>query len=202
MLVVFFSVTMVMAKPAYILDGFRSAKFGQSQQQVLQSIRNDFGVFKKSVIKTTHRINKTPMLTVKLTSLEPFSAAATIHYVFGYKSKRLIQVDVFWNVKTKNKQIKNNFIRSSILLSESFQKYDVSNFQKWEGDYENSKLQILSLIQPKSNNALEIVLTNVALKKMNDGSTDIIANFNNNPLELKLTYIYNYKVLDIYKKAL
>jgi hypothetical protein len=81
--------------PAAIL-GFRQAHFGMSEEQARQAIRKDFPTTFGKLTSTTHPSEKTIVLSLAVTDLMPHSGDARISYIFGYRSKKLIQVNVVW----------------------------------------------------------------------------------------------------------
>jgi hypothetical protein len=108
---VFFTGT-VLAKPDQgigtsqkwaVVNGFRSAKFGMKEKDVIKAIKNDFGVGKNQVSRKVHPNEKTVTLGIKIKKLLPESGTAKVFYILGYKSKRLIHINVIWGKPvTKN----------------------------------------------------------------------------------------------------
>lgn len=80
---------------AALVDGFRSAKFGADEKAVRAAIKADFGLEGKAVAEEENPIEKTTALLAAVAGLEP-GAKAQIAYILGYKSKKLIQVNVVW----------------------------------------------------------------------------------------------------------
>jgi hypothetical protein len=77
------------------IDGFRQALFGMSEEQVRQVIRKDFPATGK-ISSAVHPSEKTSVLSATVSDLLPNSGNARISYIFGYRSKKLIQVNVVW----------------------------------------------------------------------------------------------------------
>jgi hypothetical protein len=78
-----------------VVEGFRSAKFGADEKAVRAAIKTDFGVEGKAVSEEENPIEKTTALVATVDTLEP-GGKAQIAYILGYKSKKLIQVNVVW----------------------------------------------------------------------------------------------------------
>jgi hypothetical protein len=78
------------------IDGFRSAKFGMAEAEVLNSILKDFGVEAKSVRKSFSNTEKTWRFEILIPDLISDAGEATAVYMFGYQSKQLHQVHLFW----------------------------------------------------------------------------------------------------------
>jgi hypothetical protein len=79
------------------VDGFRSANFGMTEQQVRNAIRKDFGLSGDKV-SADEQADKTTVLsiTVPEKDLLPDIGPARVSYVFGFKSKKLMQVSLAW----------------------------------------------------------------------------------------------------------
>ena len=105
-----------------VVNGFRSAQFGMNERDILKAIRNDFGLEKKQVSRQAHPNEKTISLEIKVSKLLPESDPAKIFYILGYKTRRLIHINVIWGrpvmkdpnaeavVATAN-QLRNHFVQ-------------------------------------------------------------------------------------------
>jgi hypothetical protein len=80
----------------YKLEGFRSASFGMTEQEVRNAIRKDFNLADGKVKVEENSAEKTKVLTITVPDLLPDAGPARIGYILGYKSKRLIQVNLLW----------------------------------------------------------------------------------------------------------
>lgn len=80
-----------------VLEGFRSARFGMSEDEVRAAIEADFGLSGDAVVPGTNAAERTQLLTVVVPDLLPEGGAAQISYVFGYSTKALIQVGISWS---------------------------------------------------------------------------------------------------------
>jgi len=76
------------------IDGFRSAKFGMKMKEVQNSILKDFGIFDSKIDTISHPTEQTQSLGITIDKLLPNSGKSRVVYVFGYKSKRLMQVNI------------------------------------------------------------------------------------------------------------
>jgi hypothetical protein len=79
------------------IDGFRSAKFGQTEAQVRAAIRADFKLADNAIKAATHPLERTRSLSIAVRDLVAHSGDAQVAYVFGFRSKTLIQVNILWN---------------------------------------------------------------------------------------------------------
>ncbi len=79
------------------IDGFRSAKFGATEAQVRAAIRADFKLADAAIKDATHPLEQTRSLSIAVKDLVANSGEAQVAYVFGFRSKALIQVNILWN---------------------------------------------------------------------------------------------------------
>lgn len=84
------------AKDPMKVEGFRAARFGMKEKSVYKSIYKDFRISKKNVERQVHPLEKTVNLGITVQDLLPQSGPSKIYYVLGYKSNRLIQINVVW----------------------------------------------------------------------------------------------------------
>jgi hypothetical protein len=83
-------------EPPATIEGFRNARFGMSEEQVRQAVRKDFPTAATKLISAVHPSEKTTVLSIGAADLLPNTGNARISYIFGYRSKKLIQTNVVW----------------------------------------------------------------------------------------------------------
>jgi hypothetical protein len=76
------------------VEGFRSTKFGMTEADVKVAIANDFGIKGAAVHEQPNAGERTKVLLVKVADLLPGGGTVEISYVFGYRTKKLIQISV------------------------------------------------------------------------------------------------------------
>ena len=81
-------------KPWANIGGFRSAKFGMKTKEVKKAIYQDFGIPDEKITTVNHPTERTESLAVAVEKLLPNAVKSRVVYVFGYKTKRLIQVNI------------------------------------------------------------------------------------------------------------
>jgi len=79
-----------------VIDGFRSAKFGYKEGDVLRAIKKDFKINENGVSRLINQQEKTVTLGIDVEDLLAGSGSSKVFYILGYKSKRLIHVNVTW----------------------------------------------------------------------------------------------------------
>jgi len=78
----------------HTIEGFRSARFGSTEDEVRDAIKRDFGSVELET--ATSEAERTTYLFFRDVTLAPDTPPATVFFIFGYKTKRLIQVNVIW----------------------------------------------------------------------------------------------------------
>jgi hypothetical protein len=89
----------VVPVPPIVADGFRSARFGMTEDEVKAAIKADFGLEGDAIVPGVNSAERTQLLTIVADDLLPDGGKAQVSYVFGYSSKKLIQVGVSWNAQ-------------------------------------------------------------------------------------------------------
>ena len=78
------------------IEGFRSARFGMVEADILAAIAQDFGTPSDQIARTIHPLERTTSLIVNVPDLLPGTGTAQILYILGFESDALIQVNVIW----------------------------------------------------------------------------------------------------------
>lgn len=91
-----FSVAIAQGLPKYDVTGFRETHFGMTETEVRASVIKSFGAKPADFTSAANPVEGTNVLTLRLRSLDPGPGPAQIAYIFGHKSKKLIQVNVIW----------------------------------------------------------------------------------------------------------
>ena len=103
-----------------IIDGFRSAKFGMNEKQLIRAISRDFKVTKEKVEREIFPNEKTTVLTIHVPKLMELGGPSNIFYILGFKSKRLIQVNIDWGKGVTDNFSSNDLFTISNLLRDHF----------------------------------------------------------------------------------
>jgi hypothetical protein len=83
--------------PPATIEGFRHARFGMNEEQIRQAIRQDFPADAAKLTSAVHPSEKTTVLSLAVADLLPHTGTARISYIFGYRSKKLIQINIVWS---------------------------------------------------------------------------------------------------------
>ena len=107
-------------KPWANIDGFRSAKFGMRMDEVKQAILRDFGISDSKIDAISHPTEQTQSLGISIDKLLPQSGKSRAVYVFGYKSKRLMQVNILMGHPVDTNITPQQVVNSGNLLGNHF----------------------------------------------------------------------------------
>jgi hypothetical protein len=99
-----------------VVDGFRSAKFGMDEEEVLQAIIKEFKTTKKMVRRTINFNEKKINLTVTINNILSGTGVCQITYIMGHKSEKLTQVNLYWGTGLGEKTDGNKVILATNLL--------------------------------------------------------------------------------------
>ncbi len=107
------------------IDGFRSAKFGMNEADVRAAMTRDFNAKPDAIKAQDNASELTHSILLSVPELLPNGGTAELSYVFGYKSKSLIQVGAVWSkgtdaAMTPEKLFSNANILRAHFLSEGF----------------------------------------------------------------------------------
>lgn len=94
----------------YEVNGFRTARFGMDEAAVKRAIAADFNVRESTISKETNPIDRTTVLTITAKDVLPEIAVARIHYILGYKEKKLFQIVLTWGAGTSETQPGNTSV--------------------------------------------------------------------------------------------
>ena len=103
------------AAKAASVEGFRSARFGMTEAEVRKALRKDFQIKDSEIVRSENAVEKTTALQITVNDLLPDSGPANIGYVFGYRSRHLIQVNVVWGALEPKPTTENLTATASIL---------------------------------------------------------------------------------------
>lgn len=82
------------------IEGFRSANFGMTVDEVRAAIKSDFALSGDDVVAGENAAERTGVLMIRSDKVLADGGPAQVSYVFGYESKKLIQVGVLWDGQT------------------------------------------------------------------------------------------------------
>jgi hypothetical protein len=186
--------TMQLTKKKAKIEGFRSAKFGMKEKDIYKAISKDFKISKSKIKRNEHSLEKTTSFEIIVPNLLEVGGTAKIGYIIGFKSKRLMQVNVVWGsgaeesgkkVKAQNIINAANFLRNHLLKKEYIKDGLIANTRM------NDVTTIVFRGKDKKNRMVLLVLTSPKVKK--DEDTKKIGD----NISLKLSYLSDAENPDI-----
>ena len=108
------------AVSALSVAGFRSAKFGMAEAEVRAAIEKDFGVKPDQIRAEENLAEQTHVLGVRVPDLLAGGGTAEVSYVFGYKTKKLIEVTSLWSKATDDKMTPERLFSNGNILRAHF----------------------------------------------------------------------------------
>jgi len=178
------------------VDGFRSAKFQMTEDQVRQAINADFKITAGKIEKQVDNATKASILRITVPDLLPDRGTAQVTYTFGFKSNKLIQVDVVWSPA-----IDNTITATQMLATQA-------NLRQYLGDRgfaKNKTVVNAATDRPnvvvffRGEDDLGRVVALVGRFKMDPKLEAGKQVLGDQPEAVVLTYVLNPKAPDIYK---
>lgn len=108
------------AAPTVVIDGFRSARFGATEQELVPLIAKDLGIAEKDIRGEDNSVERTHALVGASETVMPDSGRATVAYILGATSKRLMQVNVVWTAPVKDKAATERLANTANTLRDFF----------------------------------------------------------------------------------
>jgi len=109
-----------MGAAAANVSGFRSARFGMTEKEVRAAIAKDFNLKADVIHAESNPSEHTQVLQAKVADVLPGGGTAEVSYVFGFKSKTLIQVGVSWSKQTDDKMTPEQLFSNASVLRAHF----------------------------------------------------------------------------------
>jgi hypothetical protein len=181
----------VVSAPVAQVEGFRSARFGMTEAMVKEAIAKDFGLKAADIKSQSNAGERTHVLSIKVPDVLPGGGIGEVTYVFGYKTKKLIQVSVAWSKATDPKMTPEQlYSNSSVLrahfLAEGYRRESIASNMPINGG-----LLVFRGSDAKDRTTMLILQGTMAAGKDN---AHVLT-----PTALLLFYIEDAKAPDIYK---
>ena len=176
------------------IDGFRAAKFGMTEDQVRGAVQSDFKVSSGAITATENQLQRTSVLTVQVPNLVPQGGTATVSYVFGYQSHKLMQVNIVWSPEIDPKTTPMMLYQDG----ESLQQYFASEgfpANRSTGNIATSNGVLLFRATDTGGNAVLLILSGTISKNPKDSSTAL------SPTTLTLAYAADALHPDVFQLA-
>ncbi len=176
------------------IDGFRAARFGMTQSQVRGAIESGFGLPASAITSSANPLQHTAVLTVQVPDLVPGGGTASVSYVFGYLSHRLIEVSALWS-KAIDPKITPTMLYQN---GESLQQYFAGEgfpAQRSTGNVATPQGVLLFRATDPAGNAVLLILSGTMTKDSKTANS-ILA-----PTALNLAYAADPQHPDVFQLA-
>jgi hypothetical protein len=142
------------------VDGFRGAKWGMTEAEVKAAITAEFKIPADKLKIEPNPNERTAVLTVQVPDLIEGAGAARVSYIFGYTTKKLIQVNLVWGtpvdpqakaegVVAAANQLRDLFVNagydpSTVIVNARASDGEVIVFQGQDADKHTTLLRLVS----------------------------------------------------------
>ena len=180
---------------AYAQDitGFRTARFGMGEAEVRQAMVRDFQARPGAIVALDNANEGTRVLSMVVPALEPGPGPATVSYILGASTKRLMHVNVAWFAGASQAE-RDRLAAAGLLLARHFQERDWAPGRVGAGVREAPLTLLLFAGVDKRGSAVELRLSGVPVAEPG-GATDLVPS--DGPSELRLAYSANAARPDI-----
>jgi hypothetical protein len=187
-------VTAATAAAPYLIQGFRSAHFGMSEAQVREAIARDFQPAAGEIKEFDNDVEKTRLLALALSKLEPGPGAASVSYIFGASSHQLVHVNVVWTSSAQPQDAeRGKFAAAAAQLSAYFRALNWQADRVTGGVPAGANGLVMFAGMDANNGAVEVRLNGVATTGA-DGKPGPAPT---GPTQLRLAYMANLGQPDI-----
>jgi hypothetical protein len=171
------------------VTGFRSAHFGMDEKKILKAIYRDFKIPKSKIKRQIHAKERTRSYEISVTNLLPESGPSRIFYIFGHKSKKLIQVNLVWGKPVTDSPDAKSIVDTANQLRDHFMQ---KNFPE-KGRRINTLLPDGSVLVFRGQDNRGRLTTLLLMNPEIEGSGK------NKNISLRLSYIENPNSPDIFR---
>jgi hypothetical protein len=102
------------------ITGFRNAQFGMTQAEVLAAIESEFKLPASAVKHGINNMQRTTVMAVAVPDLLPGGGVASVSYIFGYQTHKLIEINILWSKATDPKMTPAMLYQSGESLQQYF----------------------------------------------------------------------------------
>jgi hypothetical protein len=157
------------------IDGFRTAKFGMNEVQLRNAIISDLKVSASAITKTENQLQRTTVLSVQVPDLVPQGGTATVSYVLGYQTHRLIQVNIIWSPEIDPKTTPMMLYQDGESLQQYFASEDFPA-NRSTGNIATPNGILLFRATDSTGNAVLLILSGSMTKNQKDNTTALSPN--------------------------
>lgn len=183
----------------YVLKGFRSLEFGMSEDQVKRALVNDFGVAQEAMRIEENPVQKTRAVVAELPMLEPGPGRAILSCILGYRSQRLIQINIMWGGQDGSEDTASlkELVSTARLFSDYLKRKPWPDGNARQNLLRNRTSFVLFQAEDKERHAVDLSLNNVSIQ-IEGQDDDPETGQSKGPPFLLLSYIKDPKNPDVF----
>jgi hypothetical protein len=173
--------------------GFRSAHFGMDEAQVRSAIAQDFEPVSDNLSMLKNPAENTELLLLRVAELEPGPGPASVSYIFGAKSRRLMHINVVWKTdETPSDEARNKIAAAGMQLTNYFRDLSWKPGASASGLPNGGNGLVLFAGLDPSNAGVEVRVSGVTTS-----GAESVASKPEGPAQLVLSYVADIKNPDI-----
>lgn len=182
---------------AYTVSGFRSARFGMSRDEVMAAIAKDFGVAASSVKPLENTVEGTTALVAEVGTIAPGPGKATVTYILGRNSHKLVHVNVVWYLDATAQSVDRNLMATAGLkLQAVFDQYTWEKGKSVRNVPTGANSVVMLLAIDNAGGAIELRADGLSYRTQKDGQS-VDSPTPTGPVRLRLSYAQNATAPDI-----
>lgn len=175
------------------ITGFRGANFGMTEAQVRSAIESDFKLPAAAISAGENVAQRTDVLIATVPNLIPGGGKATIAYIFGYQSHKLMQITVVWSSQIDSTVTPRTLQLNGVTLQQYFAAEGFPP-QRTEGNLATPNGELLFRATDPAGNVVGLLISGTIAKQSASTKTPAFV-----PAELTLTYASNAQHPDIFQ---
>lgn len=185
-------------KAAYEVEGFRGARFGMDEAQVRAAIQTDLQAKPDAIRVVPNAMERTTALIVSLPAMEPGPGPATAVYIFGYKTKKLIQVNLVWSPPGGAPAPDSGpYLVAGVQLANYFNGFAWRDGKVTMGAQSGPSTVVMFAAEDAKSGAVQVIVDGVAFERKD--SKPETAPQKPGSLSLRVSYIADRLAPDIFK---
>lgn len=185
-------------KIAYAVEGFRGARFGMDEAQVRAAIQTDFQAKPDAIRLVPNAMERTTALIVSLPSMDPGPGPATVVYILGHKTKKLIQVNLVWSQPAGAGAVDSGpYLVAGVQLANYFNGFAWRDGKVNMGVPSGPNTLVLFAAEDAKTGAVQVIADGVAFERK-DGKAEA-APPKPGSLSLRVSYIADRLAPDIFR---
>lgn len=193
----------------YVVEGYGAARLGMTVDEVKAVIAKDYPSALSTLKDEVDPLARTRGLAVVVPALAPVQSLgpATISYIFGATTQRLISINVYWLLDAKaNKLQRENLVAGGTALASDFVGWDWPILTAAKGHVTGPGVLILFACKDAAGGGVEVRLDGVAFDVEREqgpqGTPAVKPQYRPapaGPAQLRLSFVANVDMPDIYR---